>query len=238
MRTPLSRAFGGGIGLAALFSLSACVPSATPKTADTLAPLVLPVPTTPVVTAPAIAGVQTTILDANSAVTLATVATTVPPATAAPNTTIPTSTSTTVNPNTTPSTYTVAAKDTVSGIGRRCGLTPQALADYNSWTDGIAHPIYPGTVVKLPCTPEGAAATPSATTSATTTTVKAASPTTTTVTPGPGGLYTVVAGDYLAGIAAKTGTTVKAIVSVNGWSDGAAHPIYPGNVIKLPAKSN
>lgn len=234
LRSPAAALAAALTAALAVSSLTACVPSATPKTSDSLAPLQLPVPTLPVVTTLVPPAAQTTVLDAGSAVTLATIATKAPPPTSAAATTTsttgPASTSNTA-PNHTPGTYTVVAKDTLSGIARRCAVTPQAVADYNSWSDGIAHPIYPGTVVKLPCTPEGSG---TGTTPTSTTTVKNSA--TTTTTPGPGGVYTVVAGDYLAGIAAKTGTTVKAIVEVNGWTDGAAHRIYPGDVIKLPAK--
>jgi LysM repeat protein len=52
-----------------------------------------------------------------------------------------------------------------------------------------------------------------------------------------GAHYTVVNGDYLALIAAKTGTTVQAIVAANGWPDDQPF-IYPGLVIALPATDN
>ena len=237
MRAHRSAILGMAGAVSVVLSLSACVPSATLRTADTLAPLLLPVPTVaPTTTAPPVA--VTTILDPASAVTLVTIATTAPRITSlAATSTTGGGTSTTVAnkaPNAIPSSYTVANKDTLSGIGRRCATTPQAIADYNSWSDGIAHPLYPGAVVKLPCTPEGTTA------PTTTTSVKSSSAstttTTTTVKPGPGGLYTIVAGDYLAGIAAKTGTTVDAIIAVNGWTDGTKHLIVAGQQIKLPAK--
>ncbi len=232
MRTLRSSVLGAAAVLAVM-SLAACVPSATPKTADTLAPLALPVPTVAAVTAVPTSSVDT--VAAAPAVTLATLATTVPPATV-PASGTTTTTTAAAAPNSTPGTYTVMAKDTVSGIGRKCAITPQAVADYNAWSDGIAHAIYPGTVVKLPCTP---ATSDASTTSGspTTTTVKGATSPSTTIAPGPGGLYTVVAGDYLAGIAAKTGTTVDGIVQVNGWTDGSNHLIVAGQQIKLPAKS-
>lgn len=50
-----------------------------------------------------------------------------------------------------------------------------------------------------------------------------------------GATYTIEAGDYLSGIATKFNTTVDAIVAANGWSDGAAHALFPGDVINLPA---
>lgn len=232
MRAFRSPAFGAVVAVLAVMSLAACVPSATPKTADTLAPLSLPVPTVAVVTLPVTPVIETTLVDpAVTLATLATAATTAQPATSATTTTATAAGA----PNSTPSTYTVVAQDTLSGIGRRCAITPQAVADDNAWSDGIAHPIYPGTVVKLPCTPTASVATGAST--ATTTTVKGASAPSTTIAPGPGGLYTVVAGDYLAGIAAKTGTTVNGIVQVNGWADGTNHLIIAGQQIKLPAKT-
>ena len=136
------------------------------------------------------------------------------------------------------STYTVVANDTVYGIARRYGLSADALAQFNGWSDGSAHSIYPGDDVAIP---KGATASATPTTSATAASTTTAAPTSTgaatTVAPGPGGTYLVVAGDYLTAIAAKTGTTVSAIVAANGWADGADHPIFPGQTIKLPAKS-
>ena len=49
--------------------------------------------------------------------------------------------------------------------------------------------------------------------------------------------YTVRPGDTLSGIAAKTGTTVDAIVAANGWEDGQNHLIYPGLEINMPSTS-
>ena len=50
---------------------------------------------------------------------------------------------------------------------------------------------------------------------------------------GGGAHYTVVKGDYLRLIAAKTGNTVEALVAANGWSDDQPF-IYPGLEIVLP----
>ena len=61
--------------------------------------------------------------------------------------------------------------------------------------------------------------------------------TTTTFNASTGGSYKVVGGDYLGGIAKKTGATVDGIVAANGWADGAGHVIIPGQTIKLPAKT-
>ena len=49
------------------------------------------------------------------------------------------------------------------------------------------------------------------------------------------GTYTVQAGDYLGGIAARTGTTVDGIIAANGWTD-ESQVLVPGMKIRLPAK--
>jgi LysM repeat protein len=131
--------------------------------------------------------------------------------------------------------YTVQSGDTVFGIARTHGVSAQALADANGWSDGTSHPIFPGDTIELPAGASATATTAGSSSSGATTTTSATS--TSAGGGSSGGTYTVVAGDYLAGIAAKVGTTVQAIVTANGWSDGADHPIYPGDVIKLPAKS-
>ena len=47
--------------------------------------------------------------------------------------------------------------------------------------------------------------------------------------------YTVAYGDYLNGIASMFGLNALAIADANGWTEGVSHPMYPGDVIKIPA---
>ena len=47
-------------------------------------------------------------------------------------------------------------------------------------------------------------------------------------------IYTVVAGDTLSGIAARNGTTVSAIMAINGFTPDHANRIRIGQTIKLP----
>lgn len=54
-------------------------------------------------------------------------------------------------------------------------------------------------------------------------------------TPQPGGTYTVVKGDTLSGIGAKTGTRWQDIAAINGI--GAPYTIYPGQVLRLSGGS-
>ena len=62
-----------------------------------------------------------------------------------------------------------------------------------------------------------------------------------TTTPGVGSVstveqsYTVVAGDYLVGIATRFGLTAEAIALANSWADGIAHALFPGDVIIIPS---
>ncbi len=134
--------------------------------------------------------------------------------------------------------YTVLAGDILVRIGKRYGVSAQAIADYNAWADGVAHLIYPGLKIKIPpgATTPAAGGTSGGTTTATTAPGSTPAQTTTTVDVSAGGTYVVADGDTLSRIATKNGTTVAAIVAVNGWAD-ANHLIYKGLKIKLPAKT-
>ena len=230
-----------------IVAVAACVePANIGKSSDTLAPLVLsPVTSTTALTVPlgsaAVPPSQTVVLGAG-AVTTGGAATTVPSgATATTDATTTVSAAASAAATTTTSvtgakSYTILASDTMYSIARRCAQTADALATFNGWSDGANHLIHPGDVIELPCTPSPSSS-GSATTATAATTVKGSSgATSTTVAVVAGGTYTIVAGDYLAGIAAKVGTTIDAIVQVNGWAD-RSHAIYPGDVIKLPAKT-
>ena len=131
--------------------------------------------------------------------------------------------------------YTVVSGDLVVRIAKKFCVKAQDIADYNGWTEGITHAIFPGNTIKIPpngCLPGTAPETTAAPTVATT-----PAATSTTFDVNSGATYTVVAGDYLSGIAKKVGTTVEAIVAANGWADGDQHVIIPGQTIRLPAKS-
>ena len=142
--------------------------------------------------------------------------------------------------------YTVAAGDYVFAIASKHCLAGQAgaesIASFNEWADGVNHPLNPGDVIKIPpgaCVNGGSATAetdPPSSEPATGDTVTGDT-TPTSVDPSVGGTYTVKAGDYLSGIAANTGTTVDAIIEVNGWTDGIDHKLFPGDEIKLPAKT-
>ncbi len=134
--------------------------------------------------------------------------------------------------------YTVLSGDILVRIAKKYGVTAQGIADYNTWADGVTHLIYPGLKIKIPpgATPPVAGGSTGGSTTATTAPRATPTQTTTTVNASAGGTYVVVDGDTLSRIATKNGTTVAAIVAVNGWAD-ANHLIYKGLKIKLPTKT-
>lgn len=243
MRNFRSTSLLAPLGVIVLFSLNACVGSAgTGATSETTIP---PLASTAFVTSPpvtvATVAPTTTVpaptadqvaVDAQAGATTSTIAGATPSSSAG-------SGSGATTAATGGSAYTVIANDTVYGIARKHGVTADTLATFNQWSDGTAHPIYPGDTVRIPdgataVTTAGAAPT---TTAASGTSSPASSASTTTIAAtSDGATYTVVSGDYLLGIATKTGTTVDAIVAANGWTDGSKHVIQPGQVIKMPAK--
>lgn len=99
--------------------------------------------------------------------------------------------------------YVVVSGDTLSGIGAKTGHGWQDIANLN----GIKAPytIYPGQRLNLP---GGTIASPQEAT------------------------YTVVSGDTLSGIGAKTGRAWPSIAAKNGIS--APYTIYPNQVLRLP----
>lgn len=102
--------------------------------------------------------------------------------------------------------YTVVSGDTLSGIGAKTGTPWQTIASLN----GIVAPylIFPGQKLKVyGGSAQAAAPAPSA------------------------GSYTVVSGDTLSGIGAKTGRNWQDIANMNGIK--APYVIYPGQVLKL-----
>ena len=102
--------------------------------------------------------------------------------------------------------YTVVSGDTLSAIAKKYGTTVDAIASLNGITD--VNKIYVGQKLKIPNGSGSSGSTESYT------------------------YYTVVSGDTLSAIAKKYGTTVSAIVSLNGIAD--ANKIYVGQVLKIP----
>lgn len=122
--------------------------------------------------------------------------------------------------NTAPSTtgYTVKSGDTLSAIAAANGVS---LANLLSWNNlSLQAIIYPGQKLTIQNANNATITTPNAPTTNTTP----------TVTPSTNGSYTVKSGDTLYGIAAKLGTNVQTLLSLNGLQ--LSSTIYVGQVLK------
>jgi lysozyme len=106
--------------------------------------------------------------------------------------------------------YTVVARDTLSGIAARFGTTTRNLMSLNAITN--ANSIRIGQILIVAGTPIAAPAAPASTTA-------------------PSNTYTVVARDTLSGIAARFGTTTRNLMALNGITN--ANLLRVGQVIKL-----
>lgn len=121
----------------------------------------------------------------------------------------------------TPSTYTVVAGDTVSGIAARFGLSTASVLALNglSWKSLI----FPRQVLRLsaaaPATKSGS-------------TAPASTPTS---TPTSGTRYTIVRGDTVTSIAHRFGVSISAVLAANGLS--ASSIIYAGRTLVIPGKT-
>ena len=158
-------------------------------------------------------------------------ATTLRPLTSTNYATTPPSVATTIDPANTlppPFTYTVVSGDSMYAIASKFGVAAEDIASYNSWADGILHPLSPGMVILIPPTA----------TNLTTTVPGLPIPTETTApSPEPGqGKYTVQQGDSLSKIADMWGVELSALLAANGWVDSGV-VILPGDSINIPART-
>jgi LysM repeat protein len=131
------------------------------------------------------------------------------PATPAPTTPAPAAPAPSASGTTS---YTVVARDTLSGIASRFGTTTRTLMSLNGLTD--ANRIRIGQVLTIAA---GAAAAPA--------------PAAPASTSGSTTSYTVVAGDTLSGIASRFGTTSRNLMALNGITN--ANFLRIGQVLRL-----
>lgn len=158
-------------------------------------------------------------------------ATTLRPLTSTNYATTPPSVATTVDPANTlppPMTYTIVSGDSMYAIAGKFGVSAEDIASYNSWADGIMHPLSPGMVILIP---------PTATNVSTSVAGMPIPSETTAPSPEPGqGKYTVQLGDSLSKIADAWGVELSALLAANGWVDTGV-VILPGDEINIPART-
>ena len=129
-------------------------------------------------------------------------------------------------PATPPAPYVVVSGDSLARIATKLGVSMTSLLRANKLT--VTSVIHPGAQLSVPAggTLPAPATAPAApliqTVNAPAAAPAAAAPAT----------YTVVAGDYLAGIAARNGVTLKALLAANNLITTSA--IFPGRQLSLP----
>jgi LysM repeat protein len=147
-----------------------------------------------------------------------------------------------VDPN--EQTHIVQSGDSVYKIASTYGITPEALVNYNSWTEGINHPLFQGDQVKIPPGSQVPSATPDSGGGDTGggdtgggDTGGGDTSTETTPPSGTGCTHTVVAGDNPTRVANQYGITIDELAAAN-----AGNPAYQnfliGSQLSIPANGD
>ena len=110
-----------------------------------------------------------------------------------------------------PATYKIKPGDNLAGIARRNGMPLADLLAANDLT--VTSVIHPGDTLSVPGSTAAAPATTAAPVASTS-------------------RYTVVSGEYLAGIANNHGVTLKALLTASGLT--VTSVIHPGQVLQVP----
>ncbi len=124
--------------------------------------------------------------------------------------------------------HVVKAGETLYSISRQYGVTVAAMAEANDIAD--VNLIYEGQVLTIPA--RGATPTTTPDTGTETATPDTTTPTATTSPPSEGVVHTVQAGENLFRISLRYGTTVRAIMELNGLEN--PNIIYVGQQIRIP----
>jgi len=131
--------------------------------------------------------------------------------------------------------YVVVAGDSVYKIARKHGITPDALVNYNAWTDGINHPLFQGDVVKIPPNSKVPSATPDTQApSSGGTTASGGGSTQTSAPSGVGCTHVIVANDNPTRVAKQYGITVDELAAANA-GNSAYQTFLIGSSLSIPA---
>jgi len=136
--------------------------------------------------------------------------------------------------------YTVVAGDSVYKIASLHGITPDALVNYNSWTDGINHPLFLGDIVKIPPNSKVPSATPATQPPSSGGGGDAGgdtggdTATETTAPAGAGCTHVVESGDNPTRVANQYGITVDELAAANA-GNAAYQNFLIGSSLSIPA---
>ena len=125
-----------------------------------------------------------------------------------------------------PAPYVVVAGDSLARIASKLGVSMTSLLRANKLT--VTSVIHPGAQLTVPA----GATLPAPATAPTAPAIQTVNAPAATPAATPLATYTVVAGDYLVGIAAKNGVTQKALLAANNLITTSA--IFPGRQLSLP----
>jgi LysM repeat protein len=135
--------------------------------------------------------------------------------------------------------YTVQGGDSVYKIASSFGIAPDVLANYNSWPEGVAHPLFVGDIVKIPPGSQAAGSGDSGDTgtsdaTSTDTGPEGGADTTLPTAEGVGCEHTVVAGDNPSRLAEQYEVTLDELNAVNANNSAYGH-FQLGSTIHIPA---
>lgn len=128
-------------------------------------------------------------------------------------------------------TYTVARGDSVSKIASLFGIEAEVLANFNSWAEGIQHPIFPGDVISIPPGAAIPGATPSGDVAGGDTGDG------TDVATGEGCLHVIVTDDNPTRVARKYNITVDELSNAN-LSNPVWNTFLIGSTLNIPANGD
>jgi LysM repeat protein len=133
--------------------------------------------------------------------------------------------------------YTVVAGDSVYKIASLHGISPDALANYNDWPEGIAHNLLPGDVVRIPPGSQAPGAASSSGGDTSTSGDETPATPTTAAEAGTGCSHTIVANDNPTRVAEQYDITVDELANAN-----VGNPAYQnfliGSQLSIPANGS
>jgi LysM repeat protein len=129
----------------------------------------------------------------------------------------------------------VVSGDSVYKIASTYGITPDALVNYNDWSDGINHPLFQGDEVKIP--PNSQVPSQAPATEAPSTGGGGDTTATTAAPSGAGCTHTIVSGDNPTRVANQYNITVDELAAANA-GNSAYQNFLIGSSLSIPANGS